>query len=177
MSTVFVTTPRLVLRELTFDDADALLEMDADPEVQRFVGGVPKERREQAVADVEIIRAQYEKNGIGRWAAVLRETNEWIDWAGIKLFREPMLGRSRFYELGYRFKRAHWGKGLATEAALACRDYARDVLRATELFAFTEPDHVVSQKVFTRCGFVAIGEHEHWGRPHTLLRVELAQTR
>jgi RimJ/RimL family protein N-acetyltransferase len=44
---VFLETQRLVLRRFTVEDADNLVNLDADPDVMRFVtGGVPTSRDE-----------------------------------------------------------------------------------------------------------------------------------
>ena len=51
------------------------------------------------------------------------DTNEMIGWCGLKLLTEPVNGRVNFYDLGYRFKQRHWGKGYASEA---CNAFFKD---------------------------------------------------
>ena len=50
-------------------------------------------------------------------------------------------------EIGYRLARAHWGRGLATEAARAVRDYAFDTLRLPRLIALIDPANTASIRV------------------------------
>jgi len=64
---------------------------------------------------------------------------EGIGWAGLKYFREPLNKHVNFYELGYRFKRKHWGKGFATEASTAILDYGFKNLNADKIYAITDP--------------------------------------
>lgn len=52
-------------------------------------------------------------------------------------------------EVGYHVLPHLWRRGLATEAAAACRDYARDVLRIRRLVG---PDNVPSQGVARKIG-------------------------
>jgi RimJ/RimL family protein N-acetyltransferase len=67
-------------------------------------------------------------------------------------------------EVGYHVRTALQGSGLATEAAEACRDYARDVLRATRLIAIIDPQNRPSQRVAERLGMLLERENEDGGR-------------
>ena len=55
-------------------------------------------------------------------------------------------------ELGYRFSKNHWGKGYATEAAIACLDYAFSTLGAKKLISIIEPNNIASLKVAEKAG-------------------------
>ena len=108
------------LRPITLDDVDALVALDRDPEVMRYLsGGRPTPRDEV----VETIRAH-----LGcRWIGVHRVTNDFVGWFGL------VPTRSAEYAIGYRLRRAVWGCGLATEGA-----------RALITLAFTELGHTGS---------------------------------
>jgi RimJ/RimL family protein N-acetyltransferase len=111
MSGFHLLTSRLLLRELNEQDASDMYELNNDPAVIRYTGDAPFESLEAAAA---FIRAydQYAKNGFGRWAVVLRESNEVLGWCGIRKYEEDGMT-----DIGYRFHQRHWGKGYATEAA------------------------------------------------------------
>lgn len=106
-------TPRLYLREFTLADVQLLYNMHQDPAIIRYTGDpLPWDSLAQTEKVlVDIILPQY-KNGIGRWAVHLKETNEFIGWCGLKQVDDEI-------DLGYRYIRKYWGNGYATEAAQA----------------------------------------------------------
>jgi RimJ/RimL family protein N-acetyltransferase len=56
-------------------------------------------------------------------------------------------------EFGYVFGRAHWGKGYATEAALACMRYGFERLGFEEVVASVAPQNLASARVLEKVGF------------------------
>jgi hypothetical protein len=62
--------------------------------------------------------------------------------------------------LGWRLARPVWGRGLATEAALACESLARDHLRLNELISIIHPDNRRSQRVAEKLGMAVEGQVE-----------------
>src|SRR5690606_25147557 len=116
---IFVETKRLILREILPTDIDGFFELDADPEVHRYLGNKPVKNKQQVVDVINFIRQQYLDNGIGRWAMIEKETNNFIGWAGLKLEKIKINNHINYYDLGYRLIRKHWGKGFATEGATA----------------------------------------------------------
>lgn len=150
---VYIETNRLVLRELEYSDKDDLFEMDADPDVHLFIENNPVKSIDEITAVIEMLKTQYEKFGIARWAVVDKFTNECIGWAGLKYFDYPLNNHNNFYELGYRFKKKHWGKGFATESSTAILDYGFNNLNIETIFAITDPKNINSKKVLTKLGF------------------------
>ena len=67
-------TDRLLFRELLPSDAEALFELDSDPEVVKYVGVPPLNHIDQTHKVIQSIRQQYADFGIGRWAVILKET-------------------------------------------------------------------------------------------------------
>ena len=84
----FIETERLILREMIASDDEGMFELDSNPEVHRFVGKKPVKHIDESRLMIENIRRQYADNGIGRWAVILKDTNEFIGWSGIKLIKE-----------------------------------------------------------------------------------------
>lgn len=150
----FVETPRLLLRELVPDDAPGMFALDSNPSVLRFIGIPPQTSIEESRAIIEFVRAQYVENGIGRWAVILKETEEFIGWCGLKLIRETVNGHTNYYDLGYRFRQEFWGQGYGYEAALACRDYGFGTMQLPAIYAIAKKDNAASRRILEKTGFV-----------------------
>ncbi len=80
-----IETDRLYLREILPEDAPGMFEMDADPDVHRFLGRSPITSIAQAAADIENIRQQYIDNGVARIAIIEKSSNDFVGWGGLKL--------------------------------------------------------------------------------------------
>ncbi len=150
---VRATTERLFLREIIETDENNLFEMDSDPEVHLYLENKPVQSIDTIRDVIEMLQNQYFKNGIARWAVVDKATNECIGWCGLKYFKQTLNNHSNFYELGYRFKRKHWGKGYATESAKAVLDYGFEHLNIDTIFAIADPQNLKSKKVLQKLGF------------------------
>ncbi|AWI26023.1 GNAT family N-acetyltransferase [Flavobacterium pallidum] len=147
----FIETPRLFMREIVVADAPAMFELDSDPEVNRYLGNRPVTSLEQVYGIIDFIRAQYAENGIGRWAVILKETNEFIGWSGLKLDKDKN-GYGQFYDLGYRFIPKFWGKGFATESAKAFVAYGFNEMNIDKICGHTMIGNVNSGKVLQKAG-------------------------
>ncbi|MER7501831.1 GNAT family N-acetyltransferase [Nonomuraea pusilla] len=91
----------------------------------------------------------YEEHGYGLWIVTVRETGEFAGNCG--LTRQNVEGEI-LTEVGYLVPARPQGRGYATEAALACRDHARDVLGVDRLIAIIHPENVPSQRVAGKLG-------------------------
>ena len=142
-----IETKRLILREFTFDDFDALFEIMSDKETMQHYPKPFDEERTKGWISWNI--ANYEEYGFGLWAVVHRDSQEMIGQCGLTLQSwndHPVL------EIGYLFARAHWHHGYATEAVRACMQYAFTALNAGEVHSIIRDTHIASQNVALRCG-------------------------
>ena len=138
---VVLRTPRLVLRRLTGADLDALVELDADPEVTRFINGGRPTPRERLAADVLPSWLDgYGEHGLGVYAA--EEAGRFVGWFAL----------SREHELGWRLRRDVWGRGLATEGARALLETAFTLLGADRVWAQTMTVNHRSRRVMDKLG-------------------------
>ena len=163
---VFAETPRTILREITLDDVDGFYELDSDPEVHKYLGTIPIVSKEQIVDIIHFIRQQYADNGIGRWAVIEKESNKFIGWSGLKLVTDTMNNHTNYYDLGYRFIRTFWGKGFATETALASVAYCFDTMNLQEIIATVHRDNTGSNQVVKKIGFIRCEAYDLHGLPH-----------
>lgn len=149
---VLIETERLKLRELLPTYVDGMFELDSDPEVHRYLGNEPVSDKKKIIEIIEFVRQQYNDNGIGRWAIIDKKTNEFIGWSGLKFVTELTNGHQNYYDLGYRLIRRYWGKGIATETAVASLDYAFNQLNTVEVYASASCDNVASNKILQKVG-------------------------
>jgi RimJ/RimL family protein N-acetyltransferase len=74
----YIETERLIMRDLLLSDDDGMFELDSDPEVHRFIGNKPVQTIEESRKVIDIIRQQYEDNGIGRLAVIEKSAVYWL---------------------------------------------------------------------------------------------------
>lgn len=144
-------TERLLLRELTLDDLDALAALYADPDIRRyFPEGVLT--RAEALEELEwIIDVYYGQFGFGLWATIYKETGAFIGRCG--LIPWTIEGRDEV-EVAYLLDKAYWGQGLGSEAAQAILDYAFDSLALTRVICLPLPENAASRRVAEKIGMV-----------------------
>ena len=158
-------TQRLVLRPFTMDDLDALAESLADPEVMRYVGegeAVGKTREESERMLRELID-EYDRWGYGLWAVTTESENEGrpIGWCGLI---EWELDGTTEVEVAYLLGRPSWGKGYATEAATAVRDYGIGTVGRTRLVSLVYPENEASLGVVRKLGMRYERDAEFFGK-------------
>lgn len=158
-----IETERLLLRELLFSDADGMFELDSNPKVHLFVGNNPVKNIEESIEYIHFVHKQYKDFGTGRWAVVLKETNEFLGWSGIKFITDEINGHKNFYEIGYRFIEKHWGKGYATEAGKAFVDYAFNEMKVDALYAYADAGNENSRKILEKLGLRYVNSFEYEG--------------
>jgi len=164
---VELETDRLLLRELTHADVDDLHEVLGDPEAMRHYSR-PK-TREETLAWIDWGIGLY-PHGLGLHGVVLRATGELIGDCGLTY--QDVVGTTEV-EIGYHVAPRYWGEGYATEAALAWRDYAGDVLGLDRLVAIVAPDNLPSQRVATKMGMSFEREFVKNGLPMLLFSQRL----
>ena len=142
----FLETARLVLRQFADADAELLVGLDSDPDVTFFItGGVP----EFSESMLRHWLTEYERwQAYGSWAVIEKETSDFIGWFHLR----PEDGRDDEPELGYRFKRAAWGRGYATEGSLALIDKAFSELGAARVVAYAMAINAASRRVIEKSG-------------------------
>lgn len=117
-----------------------------DPVVMTFYPSAMT--RDQAAAWISWNEDGYRDHGFGLWILSSLDGG-FVGDCGITW---QQVGGERRLEVGYHVRADLQGRGLATEAAAAARDFARDVLRAEELIAITHPDNIASQRVAEKLG-------------------------
>ena len=170
---IFVETERLILRELLPSDASGMLALDSNPSVLQFIGIQPITDLLACKRSIRFVRDQYERNGIGRWAVTLKETQAFIGWSGLKFMDDVTINnKSNFYDLGYRFLENYWGKGYGYEAAQACVNYGLMNLALPKISAHLDARNEASRRILQKCGFQYINTFLEDSVPHDWMEIE-----
>ena len=158
MSGVFLETERLVLRDKRADDLGFIASLFADPDVMRFVGDGATYAREEVEARFFRVLAIENEPGHERWDAFKiverKEDGAPVGQAG--LLRCDIDGAADV-EVGWWLAPWAWGRGYATEAAAALRDFAFAELRLEHLSVVLFPENVKSVAVAQRIGGIHAG--------------------
>jgi [ribosomal protein S5]-alanine N-acetyltransferase len=163
---VVLTTARLVLREMVPADLDFVAAMLADPEVMRYYPKTYSRAESQEWLDRQ--RTRYLRDGHALWLACAREGGEPVGQVGV--VRQHVNGVDHT-EVGYLLAHAFWGRGLATEAARACRDHALTTLGRARVISLIRPENQPSRRVAERMGMRVTDRILHWGCDHLIYAI------
>jgi RimJ/RimL family protein N-acetyltransferase len=145
LESLLLETERLILRLPRAEDFDAYAALQADSEAARFIGG-PLSRPEAWRKFLQMPGA-WVVQGYAMFAVTEKSTGEWLGQLG-PWQPEGWPGT----EVGWAFKRAAWGKGYATEAAIAAIDWAFETLGWTDVIHSIVADNAASQALAQRLG-------------------------
>jgi RimJ/RimL family protein N-acetyltransferase len=156
---VEIETERLLLRVPRPEDAAGARALLGDPDVMRFLGGATVPAEDVPAVVVRWI-ARWDDNGCGPFSILRREDGRWLGRAGVLVWDVRTWTHTTFAsagehaqpELGWALASEHWGRGYATEAALAVRDWAYGERNIERLVSVIAPDNDRSQRLALRLG-------------------------
>lgn len=148
-----IKTKRLILRELTMDDLEDLHKIFSDAESMKHYPRPFSLEKTQKWINWNI--DNYKTYGFGLWGVVLKAENCLIGDCGITM--QNINGKIE-PEIGYHINKAYANNGYATEAAMACRDYAFKILKITKLYSYMKYTNIASARVAEKNGMKLILE-------------------
>lgn len=148
---MILETNRLILRELRQDDFKEIGKLLQDSEVMYAYEGPFTNSEVQAWLEKQLRR--YKNDGFGLWGVLEKASGELIGQCGLTMqdYNGEMVP-----EVGYLFRKEYWHQGFATEAAIACREYAFDVLHMEGVYSIIRDTNIASQNVALRNGMYKI---------------------
>jgi ribosomal-protein-alanine N-acetyltransferase len=152
-SDIILETPRLVLRKVIINDAPFFYELNSNPLVVQYTGDIAFKDLGTAENIVRFLQKQYEENSYARLIVIEKSTQTAIGWCGLKYHPD-----TKETDIGYRFMQQHWGKGYATESALACINYGFETLNLTRIIADAMKENIASINVLQKLGMTYFGE-------------------
>lgn len=171
-----IRTERLVLRDVTEADAELLVELDSDPEVMRYVSARPTVGPAEYAARARTVYLPLQAHA---WFGMylVFERAEFLGWVfarpapGHLFARELGWTRADEIEIGYRYRRAAWGRGVATEAATALVALALADPATTAVVGCARVDNAGSIRVLEKLGLVRAGEAALPGVPEPVAKL------
>ena len=171
MSDLQLETPRLNLRLMQPSDLDDLLKIFADPKVMASFGGAIFNREQMERWMQRNIRHQ-NQYGYGLFSVILKSEDLLIGDCGLE--NMEMEG-NQVAELGYDFRSDYWNQGFATEAAIAVRDYAFEVLQLPSLISLIRVGNEASRRVSEKIGMRFVAEITKNGISYWKYAIEISQ--
>jgi RimJ/RimL family protein N-acetyltransferase len=156
-----IETERLLLRKPEPHDVVAVYRFVSDPEVVRWIGSVDEVGTfDDAVERIERGQRAWADDGFGPFVAVRRDTGTAIGTVGLLAWdpatwdhgTRAKIGETAEIELGWTLERAAWGRGYATEAALAVRDWTLAEVQPRRLISLIHPQNERSKRVAEKIG-------------------------
>ena len=145
-----LATPRLQLRPFTLADHEAHARIYSDAEVMRYMPRGPMTlaaARQASQAVLTHFIKHWAEHAFGVWAVMDKATGTLLGQCGLRFLPEI-----NEVEVLYLLARAHWGQGLASEAARAALAYGFDQVGLDRIIALTKPENTASRRVMEKLG-------------------------
>ncbi|MGB6488960.1 MAG: GNAT family N-acetyltransferase [Steroidobacteraceae bacterium] len=167
-----IESARLTLRRIDHCDFDFFIDLNADPEVARYLPHGKPRSFQESLAWLQSVLRSYDDLGLGQLAVIRKSDGAPIGRCGLSdLAVQARAGAAAvprgWYqradapagvelvserELGYTFHRSSWGQGYASEAARCVFEYARDVVKLPRVVSLIHPENARSLRVAQRFG-------------------------
>ncbi len=150
---MIIETERLLLREMTEDDFDALYRVLADSDIMQHYPYMFDDDRVKKWIAKNLER--YKTFGFGLWAVCLKETGEMIGDCGLTM--QLINGRIK-PEIGYHIRGDKQRNGYAKEAALAVRDWTFNNTPFNTVYSYMKHTNIPSSRTAISYGCKQVGE-------------------
>jgi len=174
---VYIETPRLILRDWKEEDIQLFAGMNNNPDVMRYFLNPLSE--EESFNFYTRIRKEFSDYGYGLYALEEKETGTFIGYTGFHHIPFEV-DSAPGIEIGWRINNAYWNRGYATEAALACLQYAKERLPFKTVWSFTSLPNKSSERVMQKIGMERVKTFFHPSLPdghplkeHVLYKISL----
>ncbi len=160
MQKTLIETSRLIMRQFTLNDIDAVYHFSINSDVTRYTGdaGMINTKKDAKDLIINVWQAEYKKYGYGRYALISKITNQLIGFCGIKYLPEEARP-----DIGYRMLPEYWGQGLGFEAANATLKYAKHSLGLNNVMAEAVVENLASNKILERIGLRCVDNYQREG--------------
>ncbi|UOQ84676.1 GNAT family N-acetyltransferase [Gracilibacillus salinarum] len=148
-----IETDRLILRQVTKDDAESMLAYLSDQDVMKYYGLEPFKSIDDALDELAWYQSIFEENKGIRWGITIKEQGRVIGSCGFLNF----VSEHRRSEIGFELSKEYWGYGIASEALGAIITYGFEQWNLQRIQALIEPPNSSSKKLVESKGFIQEG--------------------
>lgn len=146
-------TERLILREFTLKDIEALYQIRTNPEVLKSIFKEPMKLMQESIDLVNKMRDDFENSAGINWAMTWKTSGEIVGVVGLwRMIREHYRA-----EVGYTLRPEYWNKGVVSEGLNAVMDWAFNQLNLHTIEANLDPNNKASERVLQKAGFIKEG--------------------
>jgi RimJ/RimL family protein N-acetyltransferase len=148
-----IQTPRLLLRRWRDDDLAPMAEINADPDVMRWIGDGSVRDLDRTAEDIERWEEEWDEEGFGLFAVELLASGELIGFVGLSVptwLPEVLPAVEISWRLGTQF----WGQGYASEAAHAALEFALQERGLDRVISVARMGNDASENVMRKLGMV-----------------------
>jgi len=143
-------TERLLLRRVSIDDLNEILELRGNPETMKFIPRPLVKTEEDALNHFKMIDEKIEKNEGINWAITVKGNPKLIGIIG----HYRIQPENHRCEIGYMILSQYNGQGIVTEAIKAVLEYGFEDMNMHSIEAVIDPDNIASERVLQKNGFV-----------------------
>ncbi|MET7900619.1 GNAT family N-acetyltransferase [Streptomyces sp. NPDC005355] len=171
-----IRTPRLILRRWHDDDIAPMADINADPQVMRWIGDGSVRDLDHTAAAIERWEEEWDDEGFGLFAVELLASGELAGFAGLSVpdfLPEVLPAVEISWRLGWQF----WGQGYASEAAHATLEFALQDRGLDRVISIDRAGNDASQNVARKLGMVPERETTHpaYGFPLSVHTIDLTE--
>ena len=143
-----IETERLLLRKITFNDADDIYEYTSDQLVSQYVTWDHHETIMDTKGFIHFVNQQYTLKKLAPWGIEYKDNGKLIGTIDFVSWQPKHFTA----EIGYVITRAYWGKGMTTEATKALIDFGFTKMNVVRIQARCMIENIGSQRVMEKCG-------------------------
>ncbi|GAA3378613.1 GNAT family N-acetyltransferase [Streptomyces sannanensis] len=173
-----IRTPRLLLRRWYDHDLAPMAEINADPQVMRWIGDGSVLDLDATAEAIERWEEEWDEEGFGLFAVELLASGELAGFAGLSVpeFLPEVLPA---VEISWRLGRQFWGQGYASEAAHAALEFALQDRGLDRVISIARVGDDASENVMRKLGMVPEHETTHpvFGFPLRIHAIDLTEFR
>ena len=145
-----LTSERLFLREISFNDANAIFELRTNPQINKYVDRKTPKTITDAVDFIKMIQDLVKNEEGIFWVITLKNTSEVIGSIGIRHFNDDF----SYAEIGYELHPDFHKKGIMSEALQTIINFSFNTFGLKTIEAFTHKNNIGSIALLEKHQFI-----------------------